>query len=127
MKIIELLNKIANDEEVPKKIKYDGQIYTYSNCRYKTQDGYSDLLGTKNMFYSGVLNYEVEIIEDKPKKIGKMTVLGKDITLGSMENWIDNELNDNEQKICSAIDIIGIKTNEIIIALNYLLEKSDKE
>lgn len=67
MKIIELLNKIANDEEVPKKIKYDGQIYTYSNCRYKTQDGYSDLLGTKNMFYSGVLNYEVEIIEDKPK------------------------------------------------------------
>ena len=29
MKIIDLLNKIANGEEVPKKIKYKGSIYTY--------------------------------------------------------------------------------------------------
>ena len=29
MKIIDLLNKIANGEEVPKKIKYRGHIYQY--------------------------------------------------------------------------------------------------
>ena len=29
MKVIDLLNKIANGEEVPKKIKYDGSIYEY--------------------------------------------------------------------------------------------------
>ena len=27
MKIIDLLNKIANGEEVPKKIKYDNEIF----------------------------------------------------------------------------------------------------
>lgn len=29
MKIISLLNKIANREEVPKKIKYDNLVYEY--------------------------------------------------------------------------------------------------
>lgn len=129
MKIIDLLVKIANGEEVPKRVRYKNDEWEF----YKEFDDYLRVINGKNgtlfthYILKDILNDEVEIIEDKPKKIGKMTVLGKDITLGSMENWIDNELNDNEQKICSAIDIIGIKTNEIIIALNYLLEKSDKE
>ena len=39
MKVIDLLNKIANDEEVPKRIKYNTKIYvdifiviSYTSC-----------------------------------------------------------------------------------------------
>lgn len=63
MKVIDLLNKIANREEVPKKIKYGNYILTYDE---DTQDYYNEpsctyaLLG--NLHYK--LNDKVEIIED---------------------------------------------------------------
>ena len=31
MKVIDLLNKIANGEEVPYRIKYNGRIYEYAD------------------------------------------------------------------------------------------------
>lgn len=67
MKVIDLLNKIANGEEVPKKIKigecekifeWSGRIYAYT---YKKEDGFSDVL-TPDYLY--VLNKEIEIIEE---------------------------------------------------------------
>ena len=70
---------------------------------------------------------EIEIIEDKPKKIQKMTLKGENIGYGVMKEWLDFTPNDNEQKICSAIEEIGIKINELIEQVNYLGEKSDKE
>lgn len=76
IKIIDLLNKIANNEEVPKKIKYNDEIYE----RYQN-------ITTNNLYYYQVPNKckflidqlssaidlldEVEIIEE-PKKIEKI-------------------------------------------------------
>ena len=63
MKIIDLLNKIANGEEVPKKIHikqfqcdfiFNG--YTYLSDEKEQQNIYWCL-------HSGSLNYEVEVIE----------------------------------------------------------------
>ncbi|MDE6284764.1 MAG: hypothetical protein K2M17_03380 [Bacilli bacterium] len=71
-------------------------------------------------------NYTFGIIEDRPKEIEKLTLKGKDIGYGVMKEWLDFTPNDNEQKICSAIEATGIVTNEIIRAVNYLLKK-DKE
>lgn len=66
IKIIDLLNKIANGEEVPKEIKVNDKIYHYdeTDCnefyRYRTMT--NELLTD----YAD-LNDEVEIIEDGNK------------------------------------------------------------
>ena len=54
IKVIDLLNKIANGEEIPEKIKYELKINTYLHCHYVPE----------------CLNDEVEIIEED-KKIEK--------------------------------------------------------
>lgn len=70
IKIIDLLNKIANNEEVPKKIKWLEQIYEYSdNDKFYYQNGYSMY---RDFYTEGnCLNEDVEIIEE-PKKIEKL-------------------------------------------------------
>lgn len=66
MKIIDLLNKIANGEEVPKKIKYN----TFELKRTMSNNLLRIYIDEESMFfpeyYSGLtLNDEVEIIEEK--------------------------------------------------------------
>ena len=72
IKIIDLLNKIANDEEVPKKIKWQGQIYEYScSNRFYYQNSWSMY---RDFYKEGnCLNEDVEIIEE-PKKIEKIEI-----------------------------------------------------
>ena len=76
MKAIDLLNKIANGEEVPKKIKYNKHIYkyeegTYDWSYYIQNNGTIKFLLTDvfNSAYNilDILNIELEIIEDTPK------------------------------------------------------------
>ncbi len=71
VKIIDLLNKIANGEEAPKKIATEEETYEYIPiaCDYKTKDGvglmdywlFKDFTFGSNGNY---LDYEVEIIEE---------------------------------------------------------------
>ena len=73
IKIIDLLNKIANDEEVPEKIKINNVIYEYRGYMYCTEKAnYQDiedyLFGKWNF---NILNDYAEIIEE-PKKIEKI-------------------------------------------------------
>ena len=78
IKIIDLLNKIANGEEVPKKIKYKNKVFIYDqqNKLYRNEEVSSNTL--KHMFYlyylEKILNDEVEIIEyvEKDKGIKKV-------------------------------------------------------
>ncbi len=76
MKIIDLLNKIANNENVPKKIKINNIIYEYRGDDYLFEDtnndnheywlfsnGYTDKIEWLDSF----LNIEVEIIEEEKK------------------------------------------------------------
>ena len=99
MKIIDLLNKIANEEEVPHKIKYNG--YTYKKCvgnkTYWTGDKPSNTLRIDT--YD--LNEEVEIIEED-KEIEeidkKMSKLQSEIDL------LSNEIGSYHNKIHSMRD-----------------------
>lgn len=78
MKIIDLLNKISNGEEPPKKIIHNNFIYTY------TDNGYYDEIADDYLFdayyVNDILNDEVEILETtiKIEKIdeNKMQELG---------------------------------------------------
>ena len=71
MKIIDLLNKIANGEKIPERIKFRGQILDYdSDIDYKDHlDIY--LFNSKCCINEKELNEEVEIIEEKkiPEKL----------------------------------------------------------
>lgn len=96
MRIIDLLNKIANKEEVPKMVKYDNFILTYDEG---THDYYNEpsctyaLLGDIHQ----KLNDEVEVIENNRK-----------IEPINDEVWNVNK-NDLINKINEIIDVINEK------------------
>ena len=72
IKIIDLLNKIANNEEVPKKIKWGDYELEWEELGYhdyKFLDTGSHLLFQG--FATSFLNEDVEILEE-PKKIEKI-------------------------------------------------------
>lgn len=99
MKIIDLLNKIANGEEMPKKI-----IFKYSTYQFdKIDKVYRNIKGNQQLeqdyMISNKLNDEVKIIEDK--KIEKLKNedcfkddrYGYSINIGNITNKI-NEIID---------------------------------
>lgn len=110
MKIIDLLNKIANGEEVPKKIKWQGQIYEYSNFeRFYYQNGFSMY---RDFYTEGnCLNDEIEIIEE-PKKIEK-------IPLPSIDEF--KKMSAEERYVITAKEYDLL--NELIDEINNLKEK----
>lgn len=107
MKVIDLLNKIANGEKLPKKIRVYGVIYTLDedNLNYMDEKCQNDWLD----FIDGdeLNTYEVEIIEED-KKIEKITMRA------GMVGSIDNKLENLDINIISVED----KINEIIDYIN---------
>lgn len=97
MKIIDILVKIANGEEPPKKIMYDDYIYYFDNkCENYVRD---DDIGTSiNWDYVAIncLNEEVEILETtityKPDKIKKFNAF--EIEVGIPQEDILNKINE---------------------------------
>lgn len=66
MKVIDLLNMIANKEEIPKRIIYEDRVYHYDNQSF---DYENDTLGYffENIFVfvnADSLNEEVEVIKE---------------------------------------------------------------
>ena len=136
MKIIDLYNKIANGEEVPKKIKYKNCIFE-NRCviEYwckKTETCLDELILMQN------LNDEVEIIEEEPRDI---EVCGSFFTKSEYDKLAHSE---EEKKIPEKLDVlvevmssdkIGVLTNEIgetqrrlnqlIDYVNYLKSKGE--
>lgn len=94
MKVIDLLNKIANGEEVPVKIKFRNDIFRYTGCSY-----YCDAMHTTffNIYNFAVLNERVEIIE-KNKKIEKLPDKNIFCTTGEM-TLVVRKLNELIDKI----------------------------
>ena len=123
MKIIDLLNKIANEEEVPNKIKLKNfeEIYTLrEDCtgykwygEEKTNNDFGETIH-ENLEY--ILKQDIEIIEE-PKKIEKI------------EMYQDEEghyfLNKQDKKVyvnCDEMDFMVDKFNELIDEINNLKE-----
>ena len=104
MKVIDLLNKIANGEDAPKKIIYKKETYYLENRHY-VDDSYTDLF--ENNIYAEILNDEVEIIEDK-----KIKKLKKEKRISGM---LDNEIQYIEGY---KLEDVGDKINEIIDKIN---------
>ena len=113
MKVIDLLNKIANGEEVPKRIKINNFIYEYRDYMYCTEKAnYQDiddyLFGKWNFI---ILNDEVEIIEED-KKIEKIDIKwDKDYYVLDEDN-VKRYLNERDK----------IEMNKINEIIDYLME-----
>ena len=98
IKIIDILNKIANGEEVPRAVKYYGFIYEYKICELEELT-YNNEKG--NLFEHYVMDIEhlndyVEIIEED-KKIEKIGYYSLGVGLvASGEEMVDkiNEIID---------------------------------
>lgn len=129
IKVIDLLNKIANGEEVPIKIKVDKKIYIYDKLEYfyKMRDTGDDLLQLCTVYSSDIfMNMEVEIIEDKQEidiqNIGELTYKGEKVGYGSTEQFTD-DIDDYCSAINSVLDAIGLKTNQLVQAVKQLDNK----
>ena len=104
MKIIDLLNKIANGEELPKSIKYYGFIWQLHNGNY-VENGQRML---EDYLANGIvesLNDYVEILEDNTEEIEE---LDTDIHIDS---FMDAELNFN--KIAQEVNKLGKAIREL--------------
>ena len=98
IKIIELLNKIANGEEVPKEIKKEDL----------EGNSFEDLIDNLKYFdkdFSKTLNDEVEILEDNIEEINKEYSYIFD---GTVKVWSDSQI------------IIIDKINELVKAINSI-------
>lgn len=114
MKVIDLLEKIANGEEVPKKIKYTSLIWEYNK---EIKDYFNDDLW---LFYSlnsiGLIEGKVEIIEDtskEDKKIEKIELTNGGLTLHKIIEGIEEDIS-----IDTVERTIIYKLNEIIDKIN---------
>ena len=116
MKIVDLLVKIANKEEVPYKIKYNGNIYEFDG---ETQNYLRHVnLGMDFLIEEDIvclLNDEVEIIEE-PKKVE----IPKHLS--------NNTIQSLNRAICPEnVKCIAHKVNEIINYLQYKEKKEEQE
>ena len=120
MKIIELLNKIANNEEVPKKIKYDDMIFKLNEYNCYIND--NDLIFIDSLIPNlNNLNDEVEIIEDEEEidiqsieEVNHYNIVSA--IKGKTEENIDNELKLNSlaiNKLTKAVKQLEKKVNSI--------------
>ena len=123
--IIEIINKIANNENMPKKIKYNDKIYIYSEANQDylecNKDDF-DLLGYAfcNWRTRDFINDKVEIIEEDKPMIEKID--GGIITSrGTYINF--NDVYKDMSTSYKTIDDIIIKINEIIDYINKNEEK----
>lgn len=126
MKVIDLLNKMAHEEEVPEKIKVDNIIYIYENWEhfyYTDNEAREDLLVRgKDYSTNDFLNWNVELIEDEPidiDKIEELYINDKNIGKDTIENWTGRKLD----------IVLGNKINELVQVVKQLNKeiKSIKE
>ena len=112
----ELLGLIK-DGNPPKKVKFNESVFEWNgSCYFNEDDDYSERFLSKIFVEFSMLNERCIKIVEEP--IEKLKIKGEDICYGLMKEWLDFTPNDNEQKICSAIEMIGVKINEIIDKVN---------
>ncbi len=115
MKIIDLLNKIANYDEPIIKIKYQDIEYKFDGNTYRDDDG--EGMSITAMIDSDLsnLNDEVEIIEEEkkiPEKLNNFTISVGNVDESDIEEYIQKLFNQQYEifkKINSIIDYLKSK------------------
>lgn len=128
MKVIDLLNKIANGEPLPKKIMHNNIIYDWDIDGYLH---YEDEHYSERAFLEGYrtdmcLNDEVKIVEDTPKEDKKIEKLDV-VLIGQCDNWLQPTIETSEKIRAELnpyiIDVIRENTLNIQGKLNEIIDK----
>ena len=130
IKISDLVNKVINREEMPKKVLFDGNIYKWCNDigDYR-KNGWGTCLMIRDIFnnfdrygsFYNMLFEDVEIIEE-PKKIEKLEpVRGSDLADLTSKNVALK--NNSLIELCKTLKNMNNKINELIDEINNLKEK----
>lgn len=120
---------LVKDNNAPEKITYNGEVWEFN----KDTKDYRNLIGNRlfSIYKTEViLNHKVKILDeenDEFEDIEIMTLKGKEVGFGIMNEWLDFTPNDNEQKICSAIEALGIEFNKLIRNQKKIIERSKKD
>lgn len=117
MKVIDLLNKIANGEELKFKLKNDDLTYSIKKDNYlRIEELNRDVEWYIDKSW---LNEEVEIIEED-KKIEKWE---HKYDKQAIDNFKDANFNSNDMKtICNRIGWLMDNTNSIADKINEIIE-----
>ena len=115
MKVIDLLNKIANGEEVPEKIKFRNNIFRYTGCSYYCDEMHTTFF---NIYNFSVLNEKVEIMEENKK----LKHIGKSYNIRKFDDNFNVNAYDSEEMIKFIQDIYD-KVEDIIDKINKLEDK----
>ena len=110
MKVIDILNKIANGEEAPKKIKLNEIIFEYQGDDYLFIDKdntnywlFSEPYSDKFEYLENFLRAEIEIIEED-KKIEKLDlILDEHFSNDELQAYI----KETQKKVNEIIDKIN--------------------
>ena len=114
IKVIDLINKIANGEELPEKIKYDNTIWQYNKTK---TDYYQDIGSTKLYFFAELVVYNKNWLNDTVEIIEEQ----EEIDIQSIEEikyiFIKNSTSGEDVKY------LARKYNEILKAVKQLDKK----
>ena len=97
MKVIDILNKINNNEEVPEKIKFDDTVFEYDKeqkeYNHRKDDGFYETLLYRVMtthFIDVLLEAEVEVIEEN-KEIEEFRT---EYAMSQMDKQFEDKINE---------------------------------
>ena len=116
IKVIDLLNIIADDKELPEKFMYKGHLYykqKYNGVCYRC-DELNEIF--EECLVLEDLNDTIEIIGE-PKKIEKIKSKGDEFYSDYIDAWISKN---NTDAYC---EFLMNKINELIDEINNLKEK----
>lgn len=128
MKIIDILNKINNNEEVPEKIKFDDTVFEYDKeqkeYNHRKDDGFYETLLYRVMtthFIDVLLEAEVEVIEEN-KRIEELSwAVYLELKKGHYN--IENILNGIREDLKEHRD----KINELVRAVNKINKEREEK
>lgn len=117
VRVIDLFNKIANGEEVPKEIIYNNGVYVYDDKDdvmdyYLNEDSYLNSYNNDYYLFENELNHtglcqclneEVEIIEDTPKEDKKIKKLAVNLYCDE-DKTFKREVNDKINEIIDKVN-----------------------
>ena len=128
--IYELLGLIK-DGKAPKKIKYENrEYYLYDNKSYLSTDKtrFFDRIYFGEDYLRAKLNNEVEILDEEEfEDIEEITLNGEKLGYGVLSEWLGSKQTDNEVKLCSSIECLGVTLNLLIKNQKKIIERLNKE
>lgn len=126
----ELLGMVK-DGKAPKKIKYENrEYYLYDNKSYLSTDKtrFFDRIYFGEDYLRAELNDEVEILDEEEFiDIEEITLNGEKLGYGVLSEWLGSKQTDNEVKLCSSIECLGVTLNLLIKNQKKIIQKLNKE